>query len=142
MKKCLYLLISVLVLTCTSDSTTFIDNPELLGKWKLIEVLVDLGDGSGTFQPINYNKTVEFFNNATVTSSGYLCFISEESISSTGTFEIISSNESDTNFDGKIKPNSCEFSETEIYFDINSDNKLILWFPCIEGCGEKYEKIQ
>ncbi|MCL6294566.1 hypothetical protein [Jejuia spongiicola] len=142
MKNSILFLFALILISCTSDDNkVLIENEALLGKWKVIEVLVDPGDGSGTFQPATYNRTVEFFSNAIVTASGTLCFLGSESNPSTGTFKLISTNETDINHDGEIKPNDCGFSEARVYFDITSNNELILWYPCIEGCGEKFEKI-
>ncbi|WP_452222106.1 hypothetical protein [Lacinutrix salivirga] len=42
----------------------------LIGNWKLIEVLVDPEDGSGTFQSIESNKTIEFKVNGIVKING------------------------------------------------------------------------
>lgn len=43
-------------------------------------------------------------------------------------------------FDGEILPNNCEYRETKVYYNLE-DNNLILWYQCIEGCGQKFKKI-
>ena len=43
-----------------------------------MEQLVDPGDGSGIFMPINSNRIFEFFSDGTVTVNGILCYISSE----------------------------------------------------------------
>ena len=143
MKNYIAIILAVLLFSCTSkEAEPVIESEELLGKWKVIEVLQDPGDGSGAFEPATYNRTVEFFSNATLNASGTLCYMGTENNPSSGTFKLTSSNETDINHDGEIKPNDCNFNEAKIYFDITSNGKLILWYPCIEGCGEKLEKIE
>ena len=138
MKNPIFILLALLLINCTSDDAKpKIDNPELLGKWRVIEQLADPGDGSGTFQPISSNRTVEFFSNGTVTASGTLCFMGTENNSGSGTFVLDS--ESGLN-EGEITPNDCNPDFYRISFEIESSN-LILWYPCIEGCGEKFVKI-
>lgn len=142
MKNCALLLVLLFLFNCTSDDNSPKGDVELFGKWKLIEQYTDPGDGSGDFSSISSNRTVEFFSNGTIVANGILCYMSSEvGENNSGTFKLISSNETDTNHDGEILPNDCEFSETKIYFDINSNNKLVLWYQCIEGCGQKFEKI-
>lgn len=134
--------VALFLYNCTSDDGSPKGDVELLGKWKLIEQYTDAGDGSGDFNPITSNRTVEFFSDGTIIANGILCYMSTEvGENNSGVFKLISSNEADTNYDGEIKPNDCDFSETKIYFDISSDNKLVLWYLCIEGCGQKFEKI-
>ncbi len=143
MKKVILIVLTLFLVSCSShDNKILIENEVLLGKWKIIETLIDPGDGSGTFQPTESDRVIEFFNNGTVIINGELCYTSSEvGAQQSGTFKFISSHETDTNHDGEIKPNNCENSVAKIYFDINSNNQLILWYPCIEGCGEKFEKI-
>lgn len=127
------------LLNCSSDDTKpSEENMNLLGKWKLIEQLADPGDGSGTFNPVESDRTIEFFSDGTVTVNGSLCYMSinvEEKTS--GTFEIISDDTADTWYDGIIIPNNCEIN---IYFNLPLNGDLILSYPCIEGCGQKFVK--
>lgn len=44
-----------------------------LGSWELIEVLADPGDGSGTIEPVESNKTMDFSANGIVTTNSSLC---------------------------------------------------------------------
>ncbi|PWH83067.1 hypothetical protein DIS18_00490 [Algibacter marinivivus] len=139
-----YLLIfTLLILTgCSSDDNKPKDETELVGKWKLIEQYLDLGDGSGDFQSINSNRTVEFFKDGTIEVNGILCFMSSEvGDKETGTYMITGSNEADTTFDGEIIPNTCSSRSAKVYFDLPLSGNLILWYQCIEGCGQKFEKI-
>lgn len=100
---------------------------ELIGKYRLIEILADPGDGSGTFQPVSSNKTIYFYNDNTVTSNGELCLMYIESNSSTfGTYSIA---------DSTINSGNCMLT-----FEI-IDEELIIIYPCIEACRAKFLKL-
>ena len=106
------------------------DGPELVNSWKLIEILADPGDGSGTFQAVSSTKIVSFFANGTVTSNGQLCNMGTQSNpSSEGTYV-----EAET----AITPDNCGIAPFVIYYEFDGSN-LILNYPCIEACREKYE---
>lgn len=138
MKNYILILFTLLLIGCTSnDKKQKIGNTELLGSWKVIEQLADPGDGSGTFQPVTYNRTVEFFSNGTISASGTLCYMGTENNPSSGSFVLTPENEFN---DGEITPTDCSYTEARIYFKIEGEN-LILWYPCIEGCGEKLIKL-
>jgi len=140
MKKVLLILFSLVLVNCTSndDKSPYEGNPELLGKWKLIEQLSDPGDGSGIFNPIDdSNREIEFFSNGTVTVNGVLCYMSSEvGDQNSGSFSVLENNDY---YDGEIKPNDCDYPETKLYFKIEDPN-LIIWYLCIEGCGQKFIK--
>ena len=51
----LFFAIGASLQACTEEETD-----DLRNKWKLIEVLADPGDGSGTFQPVESDKTISF----------------------------------------------------------------------------------
>ena len=140
MKHIILIVFTLFLFSCTSDDgKPRIENEELLGTWKVIELLEDPGDGSGTFQAVTYNRTVEFFSNGKVTASGTLCFMGTENNPSSGSFIIDSESEFT---EGEIMPNDCNSSPpfNRVSFKIE-DSKLILWYPCIEGCGQKFIKI-
>ena len=106
------------------------EDPALVNTWKLIEILADPGDGSGTFQPVNSNKTISFFADGIVSSNGELCQMSAESGSgSSGMY---------SESDRSITPNNCGISPFTIYYEFDGSH-LILNYPCIEACREKYE---
>lgn len=118
----------LLLFSCSSDK-----NPELVGRWKLVAVLVDPGDGSGTFQSTSENKFLQFNPDNTLESNSSHCLFTQES--------------------GEGKEGSYSADALEIYFNCNGEstrysfqlvnNELILNFPlCIEPCQEKYQKVQ
>lgn len=108
-------------------------DPELVSKWKLIEQLMDPGDGSGVFTPVISNKTIEFFEDGTITSNSILCQMSSESgTSSSGMYS-----ESELS----ITLDNCGISSFVIYYEIDG-SILILNYPCFEACKEKYELVE
>ena len=135
MKKALFFFfVSLLMNSCSSNEIS--EDPQLIGKWKLIEQLADPGDGSGVFKKVVSNKTIEFLANGTVVSNGTFCDTNINSETETIGEYFTSEN--------YLKPtieNECDFPDLKIYFEFQNEN-LILWFPCIEGCGQKFKKIE
>lgn len=140
MNRFIYVILVLILGGCSSnDNGKPRENEILLGQWKLVEQLMDPGDGSGTFKPVTSNRTFEFFNDGSVTVNGDMCYITTEiNDETTGTF--IETHESDWH-DGEITPPDCSFEGAKIYYQIEGEN-LILWYQCIEGCGQKFVKIQ
>lgn len=125
----LFFTIISLLFSCNKDISKVTNG--LAGKWKLNEILMDPGDGSGTFSTVNSNKIIEFDNNGNVSSNGSLCDMSiETNISSTGTY-------SET--DSTLKSDNCQSST--IRYELNH-NILIIIYPCFESCKAKYIKIK
>jgi hypothetical protein len=101
--------------------------PELIGKYQLIEILADPGDGSGTFQSVSSDKTISFYNDSTVTSNGELCLMSIESNSPTsGSY---------SSADSSINSGNCMLTFELI------EEELILTYQCIEACRAKFLKL-
>lgn len=112
-----------MILSCTSD-----DNIELIGRWKLIETLLDPGDGSGTFQKVMSDQTIDFFlDNTVLISATKKCGIN---VDASGTYS---------------KEESIIFIECPPYnFEIKfyiQGSKLILDYPATEPVLEKYIKV-
>ncbi len=126
--------------SCSSDESKPSGEIQLLGKWKLIEQLSDPGDGSGTFRPISSERVIEFLSDGTVEINGVLCYMSNDiGAKESGTYSFIT--DSDAQNDGEILPNTCNSRSAKVYFDLPVDGSLILWYLCIEPCGQKFEKI-
>lgn len=127
-----FAIVLVTLYSCTKQDDVFVKNKELIGKWKLTEQLMDPGDGSGTYMPVDSDKTIEFFSNGTVVSNGPLCTITSDTGQKTvGVF-----------YDDKeyIKPKGCDYSAFKIDYRITDSNLFLIYF-CIEGCGQKFVKI-
>lgn len=133
MKNKLILLLSIFaLLSCSDDQDDKLKNV-LVSKWQLIEVLADPGDGSGTFQPVTSNKIIEFYSDGTFYSNGSICSISLDSNSNyTGTY---------STQDMTLSSSQCQPQAFPISYEM-TQNTLIIFYPCIEACAEKYSKIQ
>ena len=108
---------------------------DLISKWKLIEMYSDPGDGSGDFETVSSNKTVSFYSDDVIASNGDLCIMGTNTTDgSFGSYTMGSSN--------TITPSSCAVDlPFGITYTINNST-LILYYPCIEACAEKYELIE
>ncbi|WP_029209641.1 hypothetical protein [Aquimarina agarilytica] len=95
----------------------------LLGKWQLIEILADPGDGSGTFQPIENGEVIEFKNDNAISGLTGLDNCSNKATYSKTTNKITFAN--------------CD---NTLSFKINGEN-LFIYPPCFEACANKYKKI-
>ena len=121
--------VSALMVFCACSNDR---NSELEGRWKLIAVLADPGDGSGTFQPATQEKFLEFGGtNIVVSNESHCLFSNDPEKGKEGTYSV---SESRLYFD-------CESGEESYGFTL-INGELILNFPrCIEPCQEKYEKV-
>ena len=131
MKKPMILFISyVLLISCQSDNST-LQTFELIGDWKLVEVLSDPGDGSGSFVSVDSEKTMTFLRDGTLTSNGSLCGIEFTSlVPSSGVYSLT---------DSTYTTADCGGSDTSYDFE-QFENILIVSYPCIETCQSKFVK--
>ncbi len=126
-----FILVNFMVFSCNKNNKL---DKDLVGKWQLVEQLMDPGDGSGKYVAIESEKTLEFKNDGTFTCNGDICSINGESeFPSSGIF------------DSEEKTITGTACMTESLFDIDysfKSGKLILAFPCIEACLQKFERIE
>ena len=131
MKNSILALITILAFfSCNSND----DNQpvELVGTWLLIEQYSDPGDGSGDYTAVNSDKAITFLVDGTITSNGSFCSMNSDSDGDTaGTFNVL---------DNVINPNDCSSSDYTLPFEIKG-NRLFIYYPCIEGCGQKFRKV-
>lgn len=127
----LFLFPFLMAFTCEDDNNYIVTDIELLGKWILTAQLLDPGDGSGTFQPVTSNLTLDFLSNGIVhiTYGSFCSFNIQSEDSGTGNYDI------NTN---TINPFCAP--EISIEYEIERGD-LILYFSCIEACAEKYKKL-
>ena len=131
MKKLIFSLITVGILFACNNDDDSNSNTELAGNWKLIEVLLDPGDGSGTFSSIESEKIITFKSGGIITSNGNLCDMSNNTNNITsGNYSI-----SEMTFNSA----DCNNPDYKYTFEQN-ENILIINYPCIEPCQAKYEK--
>ncbi|MEM8523858.1 MAG: hypothetical protein AAGG68_04400 [Bacteroidota bacterium] len=131
MKQSFILLLSIFLLafSCEEDAPT----PEKINKWKLIEQLSDPGDGSGTFQVVDSERTIEFVDEEIVRSNGSFCNMG------TGTEETVTATHNPE--EKFILVEACGGTPFKILYDFDEEF-LYLRFPCREPCAQKYERVQ
>jgi hypothetical protein len=103
----------------------------LEGEWKLVERLIDPGDGSGVFEPVNSEKKIRFFKDGTLLSNGSLCNPgnAQTDQTSTGTYNAAT---------GEMTINDCHVNPIQYSID---GPYLTVTYQCIEACRDKYLKI-
>ncbi|MEO7802262.1 MAG: lipoprotein [Ginsengibacter sp.] len=120
MKKYFTILLFAALLTSCSKN---LSKTGLVGKWKLTESLMDPGDGSGQWTSPSEKTIIEF------TNSGLIKYENKQSdnykVTSDSTMELLSGSSSTINYRYKV--------------DVD---KLYMRPPCIEACGEKYERVK
>lgn len=131
--KSLILLLTIMVLFASCKKTDEQKDTNLTGKWKMTAVLMDPGDGSGTFQPVSTNKYIEFRSDGTISSNGSLCSNSTESNApDSGTWSLT---------DSTITSSQCNDNlPLKIRF-IHEGSTLTINYPCIEPCRAKFRKM-
>ncbi|WP_333599390.1 hypothetical protein [Flavobacterium sp.] len=135
MKRLLkHLFLCLILFSCSdNDDHSKSETTAYLGKWKLTQELIDPGDGSGIFVDVTGNRTLEFLSNGNIVSNYSLCEMGPET---TTTFTTPYLADED-----QISTASCGFPEgVTISYHLDGEN-LILSFPCIEGCAQKFERV-
>ncbi|HNP34058.1 MAG TPA: hypothetical protein PKN96_12265 [Flavobacterium sp.] len=134
MKKYILILgITTFLVSCSSENIRPSETSEFLGKWKLTEVLIDPGDGSGTYQPVTGNRIIEFLTNGNISSNYSLCpFYTGTATQFTTPYY------ADQNY---ILPKACFGEGSNIGYQRDNDN-LILSYPCYEGCLYKFIRTE
>jgi len=118
-------------LTACQENNHTLPNTELIGNWRLVEVLSDPGDGSGVFVSVDSEKTMTFQNDGTLTSNGSLCDLGFTDLMPTsGVYSLI---------DSTYTANDCGLTDLRYSFE-QHDNILIVSYPCIEACQSKFIK--
>ncbi|AYN68746.1 hypothetical protein D1013_15845 [Euzebyella marina] len=136
-----FILMALLTVSC-SDSDDEIDpeNPDLVGTWLLIEQYSDPGDGSGEYREVDSEKSIEFLEDGIFKSNGELCDLTIETGTNTsGTYVMNDTIVTQFSEENYLMPEECDIEDFKVYYHIE-EGSLILSFPCIEGCGQKYEK--
>ncbi len=131
-KTVLLLLIVSTLLSCSKDCDNCGNDGNIQSRWILTEQLVDPGDGSGEFNPVDSDKVIEFLDNARIISNGSLCDMTITSDAYSSGRIIMP--------DNVIIPDDCDGTEFQYHFVVESDT-LIIYYPCIEGCAHKYLRL-
>ncbi len=130
MKQLVLLFVCIgLLSSCTTNDDLDPLEEKLIGIWKLTEILVDPGDGSGVFEPVNSEKIIEFRKNGVVVSNGMMSSATTESNKPTSLIYSVTE--------------SVIFSEgfSSMKFEI-VDSFLIINNLCTDPCKSKFVKIQ
>ena len=126
-------LISLLIVTssCTSDDNEP-ENSGITGEWLLVEMLLDPGDGSGRYIPVDSNKRITISPDGTYSSNSDMCSLTiEVTMPTNGTYSVVDTGyiiDCSDPFPGNIRMNLDE-------------GHLIISFPCIEPCLQKFRRI-
>ncbi|MGJ1432039.1 hypothetical protein ACR79M_09720 [Sphingobacterium spiritivorum] len=144
-KFAFFAMIALLLMACKKDSLKRSDNIGITGRWKLVEVYADPGDGSGKYRAVDSKKLLIFKTNGTVeVQNGDLCMVSIHSDNNaTSTYEILDKSETSGN-KNRLVIFSCAVMENapgESTFEIKGDI-LTISYLCFEGCGERYKRIE
>ncbi|WP_445731197.1 hypothetical protein [Mariniflexile sp.] len=130
--KNLILLFSIILSfsSCSQNDEGKRDNNSIIGAWKLVEIYSSDGGSNPQWNQINNGFTYTFYNNGDVKSSKFNC---------DGKYKINTSNSLHIEFDcddSKMKGNfDFTFLENNLIFTLNPNT-------CIEGCTEKFMKIE
>jgi len=125
----------VLLFSCEKATCEFGEEEQngIVGKWRLVEELMDPGDGSGIFQAVVSDKEIIFFGDGTFEANGEVCTMTNQSSTNhNGTY--------DTSLE-TFSPANCQIMAPMYYNYSVSGNTLILTYPCACGCQQKYKRI-
>ena len=128
------LALAVIILTLISCSKNDDDTSSnlLIGTWKLTEMLIDPGNGSGTFNSVNSNKNLIFSNGGNLSSNGAICDMSiETNVGSTGTYSEVNST---------INSTACP--NNTIKYELKGNTLILTYYRCFEPCRAKYTRVQ
>lgn len=135
MKLLKLILLVILFIGCRQD----LDETNIIGTWKLSAQLMDPGDGSGKFLPVNSSRTVTFRNDGTYISNGSFCNMNIEANQNTDGNYIYSSREK------KLTPKCFTIGlllPTVLSINIENGNLIISNYGCDEPCAQKFTKIK
>lgn len=133
-------LLTLLILSCSDNDDVFsADIPELTGTWLLVEQYSDPGDGSGGFMEVDSEKVIHFLEDGIFKSNGKLCNLDKTIGPNTlGKYVV---NDTLTSFspENYLLPEGCNFVDYKVHIRFD-ERSLILAYPCIEGCAQKFKK--
>jgi len=140
MNKLALTLTALLIFACSNnDDVSPTDIPELAGTWLLVEEYNDPGDGSGDFMEIDSKKTIQFLKDGIFSSNGKLCHLDTATGPNTSGKYVVNDTLNEFSFENYLFSEGCDFEDYKIYIHLDGPS-LILTYPCIEGCAQKYKK--
>ena len=116
---------------CDTSSNDPLDPESLYGSWELIEVLIDPGDGSGEYNPVDTGETITLKRDGTYESNWDPCASGEVPGNSfEGTFTATSQTRFELDCDGALQP----------VLGTLEDGLLAISYGCIEPCLYRFLK--
>lgn len=131
--KYLTFVVLIFIVSCQSDLMQ--PNSEITkinGKWQLLEVLVDPGDGSGEFAATDLDIVLEIDENLNVVANGVLCGYAESKNILTGQISLKDS----------IITSNCERTMLRHKLSLYKVNLILSNLNCREACMAKFIKIE
>lgn len=117
-----------------TDCCVHPDQESIIGEWRLVEILIDPGDGSGVFMPVQSDKLIHFFADNTFSSSGNICSMDIHNQPNTeGEYNIQDSTLSNLSCAPDLNPT------VRMRFKVSKEELTIHHF-CIEPCISKYRR--
>lgn len=136
-----FVALTMLIIGCSDSDDTFPnDILELTGTWLLVEQYADPGDGSGDFVEVDSKKTIVFLQDATYRSNGQLCTMDSNTNANTFGSYVIKDTLTEFSNNNYLLPEGCDAEQRRIGIVLDAGS-LMLTFPCIEGCAQKYIRI-
>lgn len=128
--------ISISFLSCEKSKSTDFGSSSIVGKWKLIEVYADPGDGSGKFTKVEGGKILEFSSDGEVSTNASLCsMISNGFLKETSSYIIKQTSDNKNTIKIEKCPTYCSY-------DLRG-NQLTIYYPWgNEGYGERFIRIK
>ena len=102
----------------------------LVGTWELRESYADIGDGKGTYRPVDSDKVIVFRPDGSFLTNGSFCPGREGRTGPAGGTYLLP--------EWRLSPD-CENAQA-FPFDLQGDT-LQITLHCIEGCGERYVRV-
>ena len=127
------ILLSILAIACgdKEQDDLFFNEGDIVGNWRLIETLLDPGDGSGVYKPSTLNVNLEIFDDGSVVSNGMLCGLGESVNGQVQQGQFFA--------EDSLITSSCDSLPLSLGVN-HMETILILSYPCIEPCLAKFEK--
>ena len=128
MKNLAILLLALILLSsCEENISEISSGPGIVGTYQLTAQLFDPGDGSGTFEAVKSNNTLQFMENGSVTSNWNMCRATSSFASMTGTYT-----------ETEIQVDGPDCGSLRYKFELG---EVIIILECTEPCMLKYTRI-
>lgn len=124
------------VLSCNNEDKNPAQNSGLSGKWKMIEILADPGDGSGTFRPVKdeASSTLEFKANGDFKETKGII---HSSVNPYNTYKMLDDNRLELSIKNDTKTPPIIWYVAEL-----TPTTLEISYGCIEPCRAKFIAIR